>query len=143
MVEIGARHLDEREFELQPRVEAVADLALGLPERLDEEDHLAGRDLAGALELLTKEIAVELDRMPERAQGRLVARRLPEVLEEEELAQVPQQVADELRIVGALVGEPLDELEGLGGAQLGHDVGELEEEVAAGDAQRLEHVGGR
>ena len=35
-----------------------------------------------------------------------------EVLQQEELPQVAQQVADELRVVGAVVGEALDELEG-------------------------------
>ena len=88
MVELGARHLDQRELELRPRVEPVADLALSLPERLDEEDDLARRDLAGALQLLAEQIAVELHGLPECAQRRLVARRLLRAPEEEELAQV-------------------------------------------------------
>ena len=118
MVELGARHLDQRELELQPRIEPVADLALGLPERLDEEHDLARRDLPGALQLLAEQLAVELHGVSQRAQRRLVAGRILQVLEEEELAQVAQQVADELRVVGALVGEPLDELQGLGRAPL-------------------------
>ena len=69
--------------------------------------------------------------------------RILQVLEQEQLAQVAQQVADELRVVGAFVREALDELERLGRAPLDDDVGDLEEQVAAGDAQRLQHVGGR
>ena len=143
VVQLRPRDLDERELELQPRVEPVTDLALRLSELLDEEDDLARRDLAGALQLLAEQLVVELDGLSERAQRGLVARRLLQVLEQEELAQVAQQVADELRVVGALVGQPLHELQRLGGVALDDDVGDLEEEVAAGDAERLEHVLGR
>ena len=63
------------------------------------------------------------------------------MLQQEDLAQVAQQVADELREVDALVGEALHELQRLGGAALETDVGDLEEQVGARDAERLEHVG--
>ena len=96
MVQLRPRDLDERELELQPRVEPVADLALRLAELLDEEDDLSRRDLPGALQLLAEQLVVELHGLSERAQRGLVARRLLQVLEQEELAQVAQQVADEL-----------------------------------------------
>ena len=112
-------------------------------ERLDEEHDLARRDLRRRAAA-----ARGTARRPARPSGRACAaspRRsaaVLQVLQQEQLAQVAQQVADELRVVGALVGEALHELERLGRAALGDDVGDLEEQVGAGDAERLEHVGG-
>ena len=64
------------------------------------------------------------------------------MLQQEELAQVAQQVADELRVVGAVVRQALHEQQRLGRAPLDDDVGDLEEQVGVGRAERLEDVGG-
>ncbi len=77
------------------------------------------------------ELVVELDRLAQDAQRRFVLGRVLEVLQQEELTQVPQQVADELRVVDALIGETLDELQDGGRLPLDAEVGDLEEQVAA------------
>ena len=86
-------------------------------------------------------LLVELDGLPEDAQRRLVARGVLEVLQEEDLAQMAQEVADELRVFDTVVRETLHELERFGGASLDDDVGELEEQVGVGRAERLEDIG--
>ena len=141
VVELRPRDLDQRQLELQPRIEAVADLALGLAQHLDEVDDLARGQVVGLGQQASEQLVVQLDRLSEGAQGGVVARRLLEVLQQEELPQVAQQVADELRVVGAVVGQALHELQGLGRAPFGDDVGDLEEQVGVGDAECFEHVG--
>jgi len=139
-LDLGPRDLDESELELQARIEAVLDVALRLAEGLDHPDELARMHLPRLRQKPPRELVVEFDCLAEHAQRGVVVGGLFEVLQQEDLAQVTDQVTDELRVVDAFVGEALHEAQRLARLPIHADVGDLEEEVGLGDAKGLEDI---
>ena len=114
----GPRHLDERQLELQPRVEPVADLALGLrPAARSGARPRGGVSCLACCSSRSSSCSSSSTVCPSVRSVAWSLGGVVEVLQQEELAQVAQQVADELRVVGALVGQALHELERLGRAR--------------------------
>ena len=140
-LELRPRDLHEGQLELQTGVEAVTDLALRLAEPLDHADQLARRQLVRLRQQAPHLLVVQFHRLAQHAQRRLVVGGLLEVLQQEQLTQVAQQIADELRVIDAFVGQALHELQRRRRLALDAEVRHLEEQVAAGDPERLEHVG--
>ena len=127
--EVGARprHLDERELERQARVAALADVVDGDGEQVDEPQHLG-------LAELVRLGAQPLARL--RGHGERVGH-LAHVLDEQQVAQVLEQVGDEPRQVLALLGELLDEREQAGGVAVDDQVAEAEERLLLDGAEQL------
>ena len=95
----GPRHLDERELERQPRVAALA--------------HVLDRDGEQVAEPQHRRLA-ELVRLRAQPLARLLGHRqrvghLADVLDEQQVAQVLEQVGDEPAEILPLLGELLDE----------------------------------
>ena len=140
MIELRLRHAHECELELQTAVEAGADLGLGRAESLDEAQELVRADLIGLRVELLEVLVVEADVLAERAQHRGVVGDLLDMLQQEELPQVAEEVADELAVVGALFGAALHEEQRACRVALDDVVDDLEEQLDRDDAEYLEHI---
>ena len=129
--EVGrrARHLDQRELERQARVAALAHVLDRHREQVAEPQH---RRLAELVRLLAQPLARLL-----RDRQRL--RHLAQVLDEQQVAQVLEQVGDEPAEILALLGELLDEGERAGRVAVDDQVAEPEERLLLDRAEQLQH----
>ena len=125
----GARHLDQRELERQPRVGALARVLDGDGEQVAEPEHRRRRQL---VRLLPQPLARLV------GDGQRV-RHVAHVLDEQEMAQVLEQVGDEPAEILALLGELLEEDERAGRVAVDDRVAEAEERVLLDGAEQLQH----
>ena len=124
-----ARDLDERELERQPRVAALAHVLDRHREQVAEPQH---RRLADLVRLLAQPLARLL-----RDRQRL--RHLAQVLDEQQVAQVLEQVGHEPAEILALLGELLDEGQRAGRVAVDDQVAEPEERLLLDRAEQLQH----
>ena len=101
----GPGHLHERELERQARVAALAHVVDRDCEQVDQPDH-------GRRRQLVRLLAQPLARLVGHGQR---VRHLAHVLDEQQVAQVLEQVGDEPAEVLALLGQLLEEAERAGG----------------------------
>ena len=131
-VELRAGATEESELHGHPRVVALADVREGLGEDVDgagEGEVRDGRGLgAQALGL--------------GGGDRERVRRLADRADDDQLAQVAEQVAGELRHVAARARQPLRDLERGATVAGGDRVGGGEDQVGVGDPEHGEHVVG-
>ena len=123
------RDLDERELERQARIAALAHVVDGDREQVAEPDD---RRLA------------ELVRLRPQALARLVGQRqrvghLAHVLDEQQVAQVLEQIGDEAAEILALLGELLEERQRTGRVAVDDEVADPEERLLLDRAEQLEH----
>ena len=124
----GPRHLHERELERQARVAALADVVDGDVEQVDEPQHLGLAELVGLRAQPLARFRGDRERVGH----------LAHVLDEQQVAQVLEQVVDEPRQVLALVGELLDEREQAGRVLVDDQVAEPEERLLVDGAEQLQ-----
>ena len=131
MRQVGARprHLDERELEGQAGIAALAHVVDGDREQVAEPQH--GR-LADLVRLRAQPVA-------RLVRHRHPVRHLAEVLDEQEVAQVLEQVGDEPADVEPLLRELLDVRERARGVVVDDEVAEAEQRLLVGCAEQLEH----
>ena len=124
-----ARDLDQRELQRQPRVAALAHVLDRHGEQVAEPQH---RRLADLVRLLAQPLARLL-----RDRQRL--RHLAQVLDEQQVAQVLEQVGYEPPEVLSLLGELLDEGQRAGRVAVDDQVAEPEERLLLDRAEQLQH----
>src|SRR5262245_3572318 len=115
----GARYLHERELEREARVAALAHVLHGHGEEVAEAQHSRLRELVRLGQELLAGFLGDWDGLRHRA----------EVLDEEEVAQMLEQIVDEPAEILALLRELLDERKPAGGVVVDDDVEEMEERV--------------
>ena len=126
----GPRHLHERELERQPRVAALARV-------LDRDREQVDQPQDGRLTELVRLRAQPLARLVGDGQR---VRHLAHVLDEEQVAEVLEQVVDEPVQVLALVGELLDEEQETRRVAVDDQVADPEERLLLDRAEQLEHA---
>ena len=128
--EIGVRpgHLHDRELERQPRVAALAHVLERDAEQVDEAQD-------GRLRELVRLLAQELLRLLGHRER---VGHMADVLDEQQVAQVLEQVGDEAAEVLALLRELLDEDERAGGVPVDDHVADPEQRVLVHRAEQLE-----
>ena len=128
-VDARARHLHERELEREPRVAALAHVVDGHGEEVAQAEH---RRLRQLVRLLAQPLARLV------GDGQRVGH-VSHVLDEQEVAEMLEQVGDEPAEILALLGELLDLDERAGGVAVDDGVAEAEERVLLDGAEQLQH----
>ena len=122
-------HFHERELEGQARVAALAEVLDRDGEQVAESQHRRLREL---VRLLAQSVARLL------GDGQRL-RNLAHVLDEEQMAQVLEQIRDETAEILALLRELLDECKGPGRVPVDDQVAQAEQRLLLDRAQELEH----
>ena len=125
----GARHLHERKLERQPRIGALARVLDRDGEQVAEPQHGRRRQLVRLLAQPLARLVGDRERVGHVAH----------VLDEQQVAQVLEQVGDEPAEILALLGELLQEDERAGRVAVDDRVAEAEERVLLDRAEQLQH----
>ena len=125
----GVRHLDQRELEWQPRVGALARVLDRDGEQVAQPQHCRRRQLVCLLPQPLARLVGDGQRV----------RHVAHVLDEQEMAQVLEQVGDEAAEILPLLGELLEEDERAGRVAVDDRVAEPEERVLLDGAEQLQH----
>ena len=115
----GPGHLDEGQLERQPRITALAVVVHSHREQVAKPQH---RRLRQLIRLLAKPLARLV------GDGQRVGN-LAHVLDEEQVAQVLEQIGDEAREILPLLGKLLDEDQRTGGVAVDDGIADAEERV--------------